>query len=180
MINRALEALGGWLIQADVGLEVVALVGLSLSLSHLFALVANRLTLRQIISQLVLDALVLSVALLLACLICMLLLAARTGAAFNPVDLLDRLGAAVVPGLFYVLVAAPYISDLIAIPIWVLIHLNVVTLLHVRFALPYGEALVVATPGFAVALLLVMAIFHQGWQGAYRRLASAMEEISSP
>jgi hypothetical protein len=58
--------------------------------------------------------------------------------------------------------------------IWALIHLNVVTLLHVHFDVSYGQALVLATPGLVVALLMVMAVFHQGWQGAYRRLASQL------
>ena len=90
MIEQALDQLARWLMQADAGLGLVALVGLSMSLSHLFALVANRLTPRQVVSQLILDALVL------------------------------------------------------------------------------------ATPGFVVALLLVVAVFHQGWQRAYRQLASTL------
>jgi len=174
MIDEALGDLAKWLMQADVGLGLVALVGLSMSISHLFALVANRLTPRQILIQLILDGLVLSLALVLACLINMLLLGAFAGAVLDPGELLAKLGPALIPGLFYCFVAAPYISDLIASVIWALIHLNVVTLLHVQFDVPYGQALLLATPGFVVALLMVMAVFHQGWQGAYRRLASEL------
>lgn len=175
MIERVLDDLATWLMQADVGLGLVVLVGLSMSIAHLFALVANRLTPRQIATQLVLDGLVLSVALLLACLISILMLGAFSGITVHPGDLLDQLGAALIPGLFYGLVAAPYISDLIAVTIWFLIQLNIVTLLHARFALPYTEALLVSTPGSVVTLLLVLAIFHQSWQGAYRRLASELD-----
>lgn len=177
MIEGALDTLADWLMQADVGIGLVLLVGLSMSASHLFALLANRLTPRQIAIQLVLDGLVLSVALLLAALVNMLMLAGFADAAVRPSELVDRLGAALIPGLLYVLVAAPYISDLIAVTIWFLIHLNVVTLLHARFALPYGEALLLATPGFVLALLLVSALFHQSWQAGYRRLASELEPL---
>ena len=175
MIEQLLASLASWLMKADVGLSIAILVGLSMALSHLFALVANRLTARQIAIQLVLDGLVLSVALLLAALINMLMLGTFTQAQITPTALLDRLGPALIPGLFYVLVAAPYISDLIALTIWFLIHLNVVTLLHAHFGISYGTALLLATPGYCVALVLVMALFHQGWQAGYRRLASELE-----
>lgn len=174
MIEQALSQLARWLMQADAGLGLVALVGLSMSLSHLFALVANRLTARQIVIQLILDGLVLSLALVLASLINMLLLGAFAGAVIDPGELLAKLGPCLIPGLFYCFVAAPYISDLIASVIWALIHLNMVTLLHVHFDVTYGQALLLATPGFVVALLLVMAVFHQGWQRAYRQLASEL------
>jgi hypothetical protein len=174
MIPEVLGRLAIWLMQADVGLGLAVLVGLSMSVSHLFALVANRLTPRQIAVQLVLDGLVLALALLLGILFNILMIKALTGAVLHPSELLDKLGAALIPGLFYCFVAAPYISDLIATVIWFLIHLNVVTLLHARLDLPYDEALMMATPGFVVALLLVMALFHQGWQASYRRLASEL------
>ncbi len=175
MIETALTRLGNWLMRADIGLGVVVLVGLSMALSHLFALVANRLTPRQIAIQLLLDGLVLSVALLLGNLINMVMLVTFAHAQVTPSALIDRMGPALIPGLFYVLVAAPYISDLIALTIWFLIHLNVVTLLHAHFGLDYGQALLLAAPGYTVALLLVMALFHQGWQAGYRRLASELE-----
>lgn len=44
MIPEVLGRLAIWLMQADVGLGLAVLVGLSMSVSHLFALVANRLT----------------------------------------------------------------------------------------------------------------------------------------
>jgi hypothetical protein len=53
-----------------------------------------------------------------------------------------------------------------------------VTLLHVHFDVSYAQALLLATPGLVVALLMVMAVFHQGWQGAYRRLASELAPSS--
>ena len=174
MIEQALGDLAKWLMQADAGLGLVALVGLSMSVSHLFALAANRLTPSQILIQLILDGLVLSLALVLASLINMLMLGAFTGAVIDPGELLARLGPALIPGLFYCFVAAPYISDLIATVIWALIHLNVVTLLHVQFGVSYSQALLLATPGFVVALLMVIAVFHQSWQGAYRRLAGEL------
>ena len=180
MIEQALDQLARWLMQADAGLGLVALVGLSMSISHLFALMANRLTPRQIVIQLILDGLVLSLALVLASLINMLMLCTFAGAAINPGELLAKLGPALIPGLFYCFVAAPYISDLIAGVIWALIHLNMVTLLHVHFNVSYAQALVLATPGLVVALLLVIAVFHQGWQRAYRQLASELAPTAEP
>lgn len=55
-------------------------------------------------------------------------------------------------------------------------HLNVITLLHVRFALPYGEALLLATPGYVVAIFLVWLLFRQGWQAGYSTLASHLSD----
>lgn len=177
MIEGALATLANWLMRADAGIGLVLLVGLSMSASHLFALLANRLTPRQIAMQLLLDGLILSVALLLAALVNMLMLGLFADAVVRPSELLDRMGAALIPGLFYVLVAAPYISDLIAVTLWFLIHLNVITLLHARFGLPYEQALLLATPGFVLALLLVIGLFHQSWQAGYRRLASELEPL---
>lgn len=175
MIERALTGLAQWLMQADVGLGLLLLVGLSMSISHLFALVANRLRPRQIVVQLILDGLVLSVTLLLATLIHMLMLVAFTGAHIKPELLLDEMGAALIPGLFYGLVAAPYISDLIAVAIWFLIHLNVITLVHARYAVAYDQALLLLLPGFGLSLLLVAGLFQQSWRAGYRKLASALE-----
>jgi hypothetical protein len=173
-LDVALTKLGHWLLQLDQGFEILLLVGLSMSLSHLFALVANQLTARQIVAQLLLDALVLAVALLLATLVDMALLAVVVKGPLQPWALFKSLGAALLPGVFYVLAAAPYVSDLIAGTIWVLIHLNVVAVLEARFALPPGQALALATPGFALGLLLVSALFYQGWQRGYRRLADSL------
>ena len=58
-LEAAIRALGHWLLHLDGGFEILLLVGLSMSLAHLFALVANKLTPRQIVFQLLLDALVL-------------------------------------------------------------------------------------------------------------------------
>lgn len=174
-LGAGLDRFGTWLLQADAGVGLVLLVGLSMSLSHAFALLANRLTPRQIAVRLVLDALVLALAFLLASAIDMLLLATLSGRALHPSAFLNGMGAALIPGLFYGLVAAPYIADLIALSLWFLVHLNVVTLLHLRFALPWMEALVLATPGFLVAVVLVALLFRQSWQSSYRQLASQLE-----
>lgn len=172
-----LEHLADWLRQNDIGLVVVFLVGLSMSLSHAFALLANRLTPRQIAVQLLLDALVLTVALLLNVLLNVLLLGMVSATPIRPGGLVSALAPALLPGLFYVLVAAPYISDLIALTIWGLIHLNAITLLQASFAIPYGQALLLSSPGFALALLLVWAVFRQSWRNAYRRLSSQLRPL---
>ena len=173
-MERALEALGRWLMHADGGVELLLVVGLSVSLSHGFALLANRLTPRQILVRLLLDGLVLALALLLASVIDMLLLVLLAERPVHPSAFVNDMGAALIPGLFYGLVAAPYISDLIALVLWFLLHLNVVTLLHMQFALPWGMALALATPGFLLALGLVALLFRQSWQASYRQLADAV------
>ena len=154
---------------------LVLLVGLSLSLSHGFALLANRLTPRQIAVRLLLDGLVLTLAFLLASVIDMLLLASVAGRSIHPSAFLNEMGPALSPGLFFALVAAPYIADLIALILWFLVHLNVVTLLHTRFDLPWAEALLLATPGFLVAIVLVALLFRQGWQSSYRQLTDQLD-----
>lgn len=180
LLERQLERLGGWLLQADAGVALVLLVGLSMAVSHAFALLANRLTPRQIAVRLLLDALVLALALLLASLVDMLLLAAVAARPVHPTAFLNGMGVALIPGLFYGLVAAPYIADLLAVGLWFLVHLNVVTLLHLRFSLPWGEALLLATPGYLLAMVLVALLFRQGWQGSYRQLASQLERLGGP
>jgi hypothetical protein len=92
----------------------------------------------------------------------------------QPWALFESLGSALLPGLLYVLVAAPYLGDLIAVTIWVLIHLNVVAVLQARFSLAAAQALALASPGYILALLLISALFYQGWQRGYRRLADTL------
>jgi len=173
-IITALEHLAAWLRQNDIGLAIFFLVGLSMSLSHAFALLANRLTPRQIATQLLLDSLVLMVAILLNLLLNIVLLAVVAGVSIPARGLVDALAPALLPGLFYVLVAAPYISDGIALTIWGLIHLNTLALLHASFGISYMQALLLSTPGFALALLLVWVVFRQSWRSAYQRLASQL------
>jgi len=178
-VEPLLDRLGSWLLQADAGVGLVLLVGLSMSLSHAFALLANRLTPRQIAIRLLLDGLVLALAFLLASAVDMLLLASVGARQVHASVFLDGMGAALIPGLFYGLVAAPYIADLLAIGLWFLVHLNVVTLLHLRFALPWGEALLLSTPGYLLALVLVALLFRQSWQVSYRQLASQLLRCGS-
>lgn len=178
-VEPLLDRLGSWLLQADAGVGLVLLVGLSMSLSHAFALLANRLTPRQIAIRLLLDGLVLALAFLLASAVDMLLLASVAARQVHASVFLDGMGAALIPGLFYGLVAAPYIADLLAIGLWFLVHLNVVTLLHLRFALLWGEALLLSTPGFLLALVLVALLFRQSWQVSYRQLASQLLRCGS-
>jgi hypothetical protein len=173
----ALEHLAVWLRQNDIGLAVFFLVGLSMSLSHVFALLANRLTPRQIATQLLLDALVLTVAILLNLLLNTVLLAAVTGLSVPASGLVDALAPALLPGLLYGFVAAPYISDLIALTLWGLIHLNTIALLHASFAISCEQALLLSTPGFVVAMLLVWLLFRQSWRSAYRRLATQLTPL---
>lgn len=176
-LSRSLESLGAWLLQADRGVGLLLLVGLSFSLSHAFALLANRLSPRQILLRLLLDGLVLALAFLIAGGIDMLLLALLVDRPVHPTAFVDAMGAALLPGLFYGLVAAPYISDLIAVAIWFLVHFNLVTLLHVRFELAWTQALLLSSPGFLIALALVALLFRQSWQASYRRLAGTVDGL---
>ena len=54
-----LESMGQLLLAMDTGVGLLIGVGLSMSASHLFALLANRLSPRQILMHMVVDALVL-------------------------------------------------------------------------------------------------------------------------
>ena len=177
ILESGLERLGHWLLQADIGMGLLVLVGLSMAASQVFALLANRLSTRQILVRLVLDGLVLCLAFLLSCTLDMLLLSVLASRSVHPSAFIDGIAVCFLPGLFYALVAAPYISDLIAISIWVLIQLNLITLVHVRFALPYGEALLLLTPGYVLAMLLVWLQFRQSWRAGYLRLASQLQDM---
>ena len=55
----SLESMGQLLLAMDSGVGLLIGVGLSMSASHLFALLANRLTPMQILMHMIVDALVL-------------------------------------------------------------------------------------------------------------------------
>ena len=162
--------------QAHTGLKLTIVVGFSFSLAHVFSLMANRLRPRQILVHVLLDSLVLGAALLIGNFLNLLMIALLADQVIRPDVFFNATAGALTPGLFYVLVAAPYISDLIAITIWVLIHLNLVTLVHLRFALPYEQVLLITTPGYLVALLMVALVFRQSWRRSYCRLATELHE----
>ncbi len=174
--ERVLDRLGGWLIHADFGLGLLFVVGLSMSLSHVFALFANRLSSRQILCRLLLDALVLALAFLLSSSIDMVLLRLYASNPVHPSDLVNGMATCLLPACFYVCVAAPYIGETIGFVIWVLMHLNVVTFVHVRFALPWDQSLLLCTPGYLLAVVVVALLFRQGWQRSYAMLASELAE----
>lgn len=177
-LESRFEQLGHWLLQADVGMGLLVLVGLSMALSQGFSLLANRLSTRQILTRLLLDGLVLCLAFLLSSGVDMVLLAVMASQPVHPTDFLDGIAICFLPGVFYVLVAAPYISDLIAITIWFLMHLNLVALVHLRFALSYQETLLLLSPGYVLAMMLVWLQFRASWRAGYSSLASQLPEVS--
>ena len=174
--ERILDQLGGWLIRADLGLGLLLVVGLSMSLSHVFALFANRMSSRQILWRLLLDALVLALAFLMSSTIDIVLLRLYASNPVHPSALVNGIATCLLPACFYVCVAAPYIGETIGFVIWVLMHLNVVTYVHVRFALPWDQSLLLCTPGYVLAAVLVALLFRQGWQRSYAMLASELAE----
>ena len=175
-LERLLNGLGGWLIRSDLGLGLLLVVGISMSLSHVFGLLANRLGARQILWRLLIDALVLASAFLLSSSIDMVLLNLYGSNPVHPSTFVDGIASCLLPACFYVCVAAPYIGETIGLVLWVLIHLNVVTFVHVRFDLPWDQALVLTTPGYLLALVLVALLFRQSWQRGYAMLASELAE----
>ena len=175
-LERLLNGLGGWLIRSDLGLGLLLVVGISMSLSHVFGLFANRLGAREILWRLLIDALVLASALLLSSSIDMVLLNLYGSNPVHPSAFVDGIASCLLPACFYVCVAAPYIGETIGLVLWVLTHLNVVTFVHVRFDLPWDQALVLTTPGYLLALVLVALLFRQSWQRGYAMLASELAE----
>jgi hypothetical protein len=175
-LERVLNGLGGWLIRADLGLGLLLVVGISMSLSHVFGLLANRLGAREIFWRLLIDALVLASAFLLTSSIDMVLLNLYGSNPVHPSAFVDGIASCLLPACFYVCVAAPYIGETIGLVLWVLVHLNVITFVHVRFDLPWDQALVLTTPGYLLALVLVALLFRQSWQRGYAMLASELAE----
>lgn len=175
-LERVLNGLGSWLIRADLGLGLLFVVGISMSLSHVFGLLANRLGVRQILWRLLIDALVLASAFLLSSSIDMVLLNLYGSNPVHPSAFVDGIASCLLPACFYVCVAAPYIGETIGLVLWVLVHLNVITFVHVRFDLPWDQALVLTTPGYLLALVLVALLFRQSWQRGYAMLASELAE----
>ena len=175
-MERVHNGLGGWLIRADLGLGLLLVVGISMSLSHVFGLLANRLGAREIFWRLLIDALVLASAFLLSSSIDMVLLNLYGSNPVHPSAFVDGIASCWLPACFYVCVAAPYIGETIGLVLWVLVHLNVITFVHVRFDLPWDQALVLTTPGYLLALVLVALLFRQSWQRGYAMLATELAE----
>ena len=176
----SLESMGQLLLAMDTGVGLLIGVGLSMSASHLFSLLANRLSPAQILMHMLVDGLVLSLAFLLGILCHSLMLMLLEGVPLQPITFANRIGAALWPGLFYVLAAAPYVSDLIAVSLLAWIHLNVLLLLQAVYGIPLLTGLVVATPGFVVALLLVGLLFAQRWRASYDMLAREVAVLTQP
>ena len=175
-----LQSMGQLLLAMDTGVGLLIGVGLSMSASHLFALLANRLTPMQILMHMIVDGLVLSLAFLLGILCHSLMLMLLEGVPLQPITFANRMGAAMWPGLFYVLAAAPYVRDLIAVTLLAWIHLNVMVLLQAVYNIPLETSLVVALPGFVLALLLVGLLFAQRWRTSYTMLATEVSALTSP
>ena len=170
-IIEQLSSMGQIILAIDTSVGLLVAVGFSMSASHLFSLLANRLTPRQIFFHMVVDALVLSLALLL-CLIChSLMLTLMEGVPLQPIALGNRMAVALWPGLFYVLAAAPYVSDLIAVTILAWMHLNMIVLVNAMYGIPLFHAFFICLPGYFIALLLVGALFSQRWRSSYDTLA---------
>ena len=176
----SLESMGQLLLAMDTGVGLMFGVGMSMSASHLFALLANRLTPKQIFLHMIVDALVLSLAFMVGILCHSLMLMLLEGVPLQPITFANRMGAAMWPGLFYVLAAAPYVSDLIAVTLLAWIHLNVMLLLQAVYDVPLQTSLVVALPGFVLALLLVGLLFAQRWRTSYAMLAREVSGLTSP
>lgn len=175
-IQVLLESMGQRLMAMDTGIGLLIGVGISMSASHLFSLLANRLTPRQIALHLVVDALVLSLAMTLGILCHSWMLMLVQHVPPQPITLANRMGVALWPGLFYVLVAAPYVSDLIAVTLLAWIHLNVLVLLQANYGIPFHQGLVIALPGFVLALTLIAVVFAQRWRASYNTLAREVGE----
>ena len=56
------------------------------------------------------------------------MLAVMEGVSLQPITFGNRMAVALWPGLFYVLAAAPYVSDLIAVTLLAWMHLNMIVL----------------------------------------------------
>lgn len=175
--SHLLRQLGLWLATTDLGLGLLLLVGASMALSHVFALLANRLSGRQILVHLLLDGLIFSVALLLALAIDMVLLRWFASRPVAPGALVAGVAPCLLPATLYVLAAAPYVGQLIAGVLWVLVHLNVVAFVHTQFGLPPSEALLLCSPGYGLAAVLVWLRFRQSWQASYTTLATHLGEL---
>ncbi|MEY4352380.1 MAG: hypothetical protein ACK40D_12020 [Cyanobacteriota bacterium] len=175
-LTHLLRQLGDWLADANFGLGLLLLVGASMALSHVFALLANRLNRRQILVQLLLDVLILAVAYLLALACDMVLLRLFASRPVPPGEMLEGVAPCLLPATLYVFAAAPYVGELIAGALWVMVHLNVVAFVHARFHLPPAEALLLCSPGYGLATALVWVRFRQRWQASYTTLASHLGE----
>ena len=87
----SLESMGQLLLAMDAGVGLLIGVGFSMSASHLFSLLANRLTPAQILMHMVVDGLVLSLAFLLGILCHSLMLLLLEGVPLQPITFANRI-----------------------------------------------------------------------------------------
>ena len=99
------------------------------------------------------------------------MLALMEGVPLQPITFGNQMAVALWPGLLYVLVAAPYVSDLIAVTLLAWMHLNMMVLVNAMYGIPFLHASFVCLPGYVIALLLVGALFSQRWRSSYDTLA---------
>jgi len=170
-LSQGLDSMAELLLKMEAGVGLLLAVGLSMSAAHFFSLLANRLGPVQIAVHLFFDALGLSLAFLMGIFCDSLILTSLKAVPLHPISFANHMLPAIWPGLFYILVGAPYISDLIAVTLFAWIHLNTVVLLKALYGIPLQQGLVMALPGFALALVLIALLFAQRWKSSYAQLA---------
>ena len=97
VLDHLLWNLGAWLLRTEVGLGLLLIAGTSMALSHVFALLANRLRAGAIVVHLLQDALVLTLAFLFCSAIDMLLLVRFASMPVHPSVFLNRLAPCLLP-----------------------------------------------------------------------------------
>ena len=117
-LSQVLDSMAELLLKMEAGVGLLLAVGLSMSAAHFFSLLANRLGPVQIAVHLFFDALGLSLAFLMGIFCDSLILTSLKAVPLHPISFANHMLPAIWPGLFYILVGAPYISDLIAVTLF--------------------------------------------------------------
>lgn len=154
-------------------LLLLFLVGLSMSLSRIFAGIANRLTAQTIVLRIIIDSLVIGILHCTGTILTIVLYEVAIDGNINFAELYGLAPLIILPGLFYIFSAAPYIGNAIAVFLWATFFLNKIVLTQFIFDTTYATAFQIALPSFLLVLVVVWIQFKDGWRKAYTILSNS-------
>lgn len=154
------------------------LVGLSISLTQLFARIANRCSFKAIMLRLLLDCLIIGVLNCCSTLTTLLMHELVFSGDANLIEFIKLSPLVILPGFFFVLSAAPYIGNTIVVIIAFDYLLNKIVLVQYLYNTSYIDALKVSLPSFILVTGVIWLLFADGWETNYKLLSDAHESTT--
>lgn len=179
MIIQWLHGYRDWLLSLPYqGLNFLALlffVGISISLTQVFARIANRCSFQAIMLRLLLDSLIIGILNCSSTLITLLMHEIVFSGDANLLEFIKLSPLVILPGFFFVLSAAPYIGNAIVVMIIFVYLLNKIVLVQYIYNTSYADALKVSLPSFLLVTGIIWLLFADGWENNYKALSDSYD-----